>query len=435
MVDNREKVVHTVADSVASADKRQQGTSMLQETQDIVRQALDVLGYGPEAFDLLKLPMRVLTVRFPVRMDDGTVRVFTGYRVQHNDAIGPTKGGVRLHPDITPEEMEALAIWMSIRCGIAELPFGGAKGGIVCDPRDMSFAEIERVSRSYVRAVSQIVGPAKDVPTPDAFSNSQNMAWMLDEYSHIRESDSAGFITGKPVILGGTRGRDGAAARGIALTLEEAVRQRKQTLEGQRVIVQGFGGIGSYLAKYLSDRGSRIVGVGDAYGALYRETGLDVDELLERRDSFGTVTRLYRDVLTNRELLEQPCDILVLAASGTAITAELADKIQASLVVEAANVSTSKDAMDILTEREVLVIPDVLSFAGDVVVSYFEWVQNNQGYYWSESEVQAKLDDRVRQSFDRVYQVAVRYGVNMRLAAYIVGVQRLAEASRWRGWI
>ena len=201
------------------------------------------------------------------------------------------------------------------------------------------------------------------------------------------------------------------------------------------MIIQGFGGIGSYLAKYLSDRGARIVGVGDAYGALYREDGLDVDELLERRDSFGTVTRLYRDVLSNRQLLEQPCDILVLAASGATVTTELAAKIKASLIVEAVNVPTPQDAMEILTEREILVIPDVLSFAGDVIVSYFEWVQNNQGYYWSESEVQSRLDERVRQAFDRVYQVAERYGVNMRLAAYIVGVQRLAEASRWRGWI
>ncbi|GLG00840.1 glutamate dehydrogenase [Alicyclobacillus hesperidum subsp. aegles] len=425
----------TQSESASFEDKRTDGTYILEDTQSIIEQALQVLGYGREVYDLLKLPLRVLTVRFPVKMDDGTVKVFTGYRAQHNDSVGPTKGGIRLHPDLSQAEIEASAIWMSIRCGIADLPFGGGKGGIVCDPRDMSFAEIERVSRAYVRAISQIVGPAKDIPAPDVFSNSQNIAWMFDEYSHLRESDSPGFITGKPVILGGTRGRDGAAARGVAITIEESAKHRDIRLEGARVIVQGFGGIGSYIAKYLHDRGAKVVGVADAYGALYREEGLDVDELLERRDSFGTVTRLYRNILSNKELLEMPCDILIPAATGSQITEENASRIQASIIVEATNAPTTHDALDILTEREILVVPDVVSFSGDVIVSYFEWVQNSQGYYWEEPEVHSRLDSRVRTSFHRVYQTAVKYQVNMRLAAYIVGVQRLAEASRWRGWI
>jgi glutamate dehydrogenase len=324
---------------------------------------------------------------------------------------------------------------MSIRCGIADLPFGGGKGGIVCDPRDMSFGEIERVSRAYVRAISQIVGPTKDIPAPDVFSNSQNMAWMMDEYARLREHDSSGFITGKPLVLGGTRGREGASARGVAITIQEAANVRGISLEGARVIVQGFGNTGSYLAKFLYDAGAVVVGISDAYGALYRETGLNVDELLERRDSFGTVTRLYRDSITNKELLEMPCDILVPAATENQINAENAGRIKASIVVEATSGATTAEATDVLTERDVLVVPDIVSNSGDVIVSYFEWVQNNQGYYWDEAEVHSRLDARMRTSFHRVYQASAKYGVSMRLAAYIVAVQKLAEAVRWRGWV
>ncbi|WP_067622789.1 Glu/Leu/Phe/Val family dehydrogenase [Alicyclobacillus acidiphilus] len=424
----------TQAESTSSS-KEAIKPNILDETQEVIAQAFDVLGYDRQVYDTLKSPLRVLTVRFPVKMDDGTVKVFTGYRAQHNDAVGPTKGGVRLHPDVTQSEIEALAIWMSIRCGIADLPFGGGKGGIVCDPRDMSFGEIERVSRAYVRAISQIVGPTKDIPAPDVFSNSQNMAWMMDEYARLREHDSSGFITGKPLVLGGTRGREGASARGVAITIQEAANVRGISLEGARVIVQGFGNTGSYLAKFLYDAGAVVVGISDAYGALYRETGLNVDELLERRDSFGTVTRLYRDSITNKELLEMPCDILVPAATENQINAENAGRIKASIVVEATSGATTAEATDVLTERDVLVVPDIVSNSGDVIVSYFEWVQNNQGYYWDEAEVHSRLDARMRTSFHRVYQASAKYGVSMRLAAYIVAVQKLAEAVRWRGWV
>lgn len=425
----------TRAESTSSEQIQSTEQDALQETQEVIAKALDVLGYDRQVYDILKSPFRVLTVRFPVKMDDGSVQVFTGYRAQHNDAIGPTKGGVRFHPNVTQSDIEALAIWMSIRCGIADLPFGGGKGGVVCDPRDMSFGEIERVSRAYVRAISQIVGPNKDIPAPDVFSNSQNMAWMMDEYARLREHDSPGFITGKPVVLGGTRGREGASARGVAITIEEAAKEHGISIHGARVIVQGFGNTGSYLAKYLYDSGAIIVGISDAYGALYRESGLNIDELLERRDSFGSVTRLYRDSISNRELLEMPCDILVPAATENQITSENADRIQAAIIVEATNGPVTSEATDILTEREILVVPDVVSNSGDVIVSYFEWVQNNQGYYWDEAEVQSKLDARMRSSFHRVYQAATKYKVSMRLAAYIVAVQRLAEAVRWRGWI
>nr|WP_067933649.1 Glu/Leu/Phe/Val dehydrogenase [Alicyclobacillus kakegawensis] len=404
-------------------------------TQGVIEEALKYLGYNRQMFDLLKEPIRVLTVRFPVRMDDGSVRVFTGYRAQHNDAIGPTKGGIRLHPDVNEDEVKALSIWMSVKCGIAGLPYGGGKGGIACDPREMSFSEIERLSRAYVRAISQIVGPTKDIPAPDVFSNSQNMAWMLDEYASIREFDSPGFITGKPLVLGGSRGRERATARGVAICIEEAARVKGMSLSGARIIVQGFGNAGSYLAKFMHDHGAKVVGISDAYGALYNPDGLDIADLLERRDSFGTVTKAFHDTITNRELLEKECDILVPAAVENQITAENASRVQAAIVVEAANGPTTPRATQLLTDRGVLVVPDVLANSGGVIVSYFEWVQNNQGMYWTEEEVETKLERLMRTSFDTVYGTARRYGIDMRLAAYIVGVKKLAEAARWRGWV
>lgn len=418
-------------------DKRVQADNLdvLSSTQQVIREALHRLGYDEQMFELLKEPIRVLTVRFPVRMDDGSVRVFTGYRAQHNDAVGPTKGGIRLHPDVNEDEIRALSIWMTVKCGIANIPYGGGKGGVACDPRHMSFAEIERLSRAYVRAISQIVGPAKDIPAPDVFSNSQTMAWMLDEYSHLREFDSPGFITGKPVILGGSRGRESATARGVAICIEEAAKVKGLALEGARVVIQGFGNAGSYLAKFMYDRGARVVGISDAYGALYDENGLDIPDLLERRDSFGTVTKLFRDTITNRELLELDCDILVPAAIENQITAENADRIRASIVVEAANGPTTLAATKVLANRGVLVVPDVLANSGGVIVSYFEWVQNNQGDYWSEEEVQRRLAEVMSRSFATVYETAQRYQVDMRLAAYLVGVRRVAEAARWRGWV
>lgn len=404
-------------------------------TQAVIYDALHRLGYNDAMYQLLSEPIRVLTVRFPVRMDDGSIRVFTGYRAQHNDAVGPTKGGIRLHPDVNEDEIKALSMWMSVKCGLANLPYGGGKGGIECDPREMSFSEIERLSRAYVRAISQIVGPSKDIPAPDVFSNSQNMAWMLDEYSHIKEFDSPGFITGKPLVLGGSRGREKATARGVAICIEQAAAVRNLPLKGARVVVQGFGNAGSFLAKYMKDSGAKVVGISDAYGALYNPNGLDIDDLLERRDSFGTVTKLFTNTITNRELLELDCDILVPAAIENQITQDNAKKIRADIIVEAANGPTTIAATKILSDQGKLLVPDVLGNSGGVIVSYFEWVQNNQGYYWSDEDVDNHLIEVMKKSFQSVYQTAQKYQVHMRLAAYIVGVKRMAEAARWRGWV
>lgn len=408
---------------------------VLASTQTVIREALEKLGYPDAVYELLKEPLRVMTVRIPVKMDDGSVQVFTGYRAQHNDAVGPTKGGVRFHPDVTESEVKALSIWMSLKCGIVDLPYGGGKGGIICDPRKMSFGELERLSRGYVRAISQIVGPSKDIPAPDVFTNSQIMAWMMDEYSRIREFDSPGFITGKPLVLGGSRGRETATAKGVTIMIEEAAKKRGIDIEGARVVVQGFGNAGSFLAKFMHDMGAKVIGISDAYGALYDPDGLDIDYLLERRDSFGTVTNLFEDTITNKELLELDCDILVPAAVENQITRENAHQIQANIVVEAANGPTTLEATKILHERGILLVPDVLASAGGVTVSYFEWVQNNKGYYWSEEEVESRLRKIMVQGFANVYNTAQNNGVDMRLAAYMVGVRKMVEASRFRGWV
>ncbi len=415
--------------------KVEESLDLLSSTQITFKEALDKLGYSKEMYELLKEPLRMLTVRIPVKMDNGSTKIFTGYRAQHNDAVGPTKGGVRFHPEVDENEVKSLSMWMSLKCGIVDLPYGGGKGGIICDPRSMSMGEIERLSRGYVRAISQIVGPTKDIPAPDVYTNAQIMAWMMDEYSRIREHDSPGFITGKPLVLGGSAGRDKATAQGVVICIEEAAKKRGISIEGARVVVQGFGNAGSFLAKFMHDLGANVVGISDAGGALYDPNGLDIDYLLDRRDSFGMVTNLFKNTITNQELLELECDILVPAAISNQITASNAHNIKASIIVEAANGPTTLEATKILTERGILLVPDVLASSGGVTVSYFEWVQNNQGYYWSEEEVNDKLRKNLVQAFNNVYNTAEQRKVNMRLAAYMVGIRRMAEASHFRGWV
>ncbi|WP_373462724.1 Glu/Leu/Phe/Val dehydrogenase [Paenibacillus sp. V4I3] len=412
-----------------------ENTNVLERTQEVIRVALEKMGCSEAFYELLKEPLRLLTVRIPVKMDDGSVRIFTGYRAQHNDAVGPTKGGIRFHPSVTAEEVKALSMWMTIKCGIADLPYGGGKGGIQCDPRSLSFPELERLSRGYVRAISQIVGPTKDIPAPDVYTNAQIMAWMMDEYSRIREFDAPGFITGKPIVLGGSAGRESSTAMGVTILIREAAQVAGIQLEGARVIIQGFGNAGSFLAQFLHDAGARIVGISDANGALYDADGLDVQYLIDRRDSFGSVTNLFSNTITNQELLIKDCDILVPAAIENQITEENAPHIKAKIVVEAANGPTTMKATEILTERGILLVPDVLASSGGVIVSYFEWVQNNQGYYWPEAEVNEKLTHIMIKSFHSVYQTSVQKKIDMRLAAYIVGLKRVVEATKWRGWI
>jgi glutamate dehydrogenase len=328
-----------------------------------------------------------------------------------------------------------LSMWMSLKCGIADLPFGGGKGGILCNPRTLSFGELERLSRGYVRSISQVVGPTKDIPAPDMYTNSQIMAWMMDEYSRLRKFDSPGFITGKPLLLGGSEGREEAGALGAAICIEEAAKIIGLSIKGARIIVQGFGNAGSAIAKFMHQSGAIVVGISDVYGALYDPDGLNIEYLLQRRDSFGTVTSLFDGAITNEELLEQECDILVPAATSNQITAKNAQNIQAKIVVEAANGPTTREATRILSERGILLVPDVLAGAGGVTVSYFEWVQNKQGYYWDEKEVADKLREKMVSAFQQIYAISKKHNVNLRVAAYMVGVRKLVEASEFRGWI
>ncbi|WP_144554636.1 Glu/Leu/Phe/Val dehydrogenase [Bacillus sp. X1(2014)] len=418
----------------SGGDKVIEKLDLLTSTQIVIHDALKKMGYNEEMFELLKEPLRMSDVRIPVRMDDGSTKIFNGYRAQHNDAIGPTMGGVRFHPKVTATEVKALSMWMSLKCGIADLPFGGGKGAVLCNPRTMSFGELERLSRGYVRAISQIVGPTKDIPAPDMYTNSQIMAWMMDEYSRLRQFDSSGFITGKPLVLGGSEGRERAGAKGVTICIEEAAKKRGISIKGSRVIIQGFGNAGSYVAKFMHEAGANVVGISDVYGALYHPDGLNINYLLDRRDSFGTITTLFEGTITNKELLEQECDVLVPAAISNQITAENAYNIKAKIVVEAANGPTSLEATNILTERGILLVPDVLAGAGGVTVSYFEWVQNKQGFYWSEEEVEVKLRQKLVKSFEDIYQLSQSSNVDMRLAAYMIGVRKMAEASLYRGW-
>ncbi|SIT92134.1 Glu/Leu/Phe/Val family dehydrogenase [Edaphobacillus lindanitolerans] len=408
--------------------------NLVTSTQEVIHEALNRLGYDEGMYELLKAPIRMTEVRIPIKMDDGKVKVFTGYRAQHNDAVGPTKGGVRFHPGVTADEVRALSMWMTMKAGIVDLPYGGGKGGIICDPREMSMGELERLSRGYVRALSQVMGPAKDIPAPDVMTNAQIMAWMMDEYSRIDEFNSPGFITGKPIALGGSQGRDRATAEGVIIAIREAAKRLGMEVEGARVIIQGFGNAGSFLSKFLHDAGAKVIAISDAYGALHDPDGLDIDYLLDRRDSFGTVTTLFDDTITNDEMFKLDCDILVPAALENQLHADNAHDIKAKIVVEAANGATTAEATKILTERGVFLVPDVLASAGGVTVSYFEWVQNNQGYYWTEEEVHEKLYQKMTEAFENVYTTAKNRNIDMRLAAYMVGIRRTAEASRFRGW-
>lgn len=411
-----------------------ENNDLVTSTQEIMKEALHKLGFDDGMYELVKEPLRFLEIRIPVRMDDGTVKTFKGYRAQHNQAVGPTKGGVRFHPDVNVEEVKALSMWMTMKCGITNLPFGGGKGGVICDPREMSNLELERLSRGYVKAISQFVGPASDIPAPDVYTNPQVMSWMMDEYSKINRSNAFAFITGKPLSLGGSQGRDRATALGAVITIEEAAKRRNMSIAGSRVAIQGFGNAGSFIAKILHDKGAKIVAISESRGALYDPNGLDIESLIELKAQHGRVTPLFDEVIPNEKLFEIDCDILIPAALSNQINKENAHLIKANIVAEAANGPTTPEATKILTDRDVLIIPDVLASAGGVTVSYFEWVQNNQGYYWSEEDIIVKLQEKMVEAFNKIYDLAENRKMDMRLAAYVVGLKRTAEATRFRGW-
>ncbi|WP_285754486.1 Glu/Leu/Phe/Val dehydrogenase [Parageobacillus sp. G301] len=393
------------------------------------------LGLEPHIIEILKRPMRVLSVSFPVKMDDGSIRVFEGYRAQHNDALGPTKGGIRFHPDVTLDEVKALSMWMSFKCAVVGLPYGGGKGGVVCDPQTLSREELERVSRGFIEAISQIIGPDKDIPAPDVYTNPQIMGWMMDTYSRINQSFSPGVITGKPLIIGGSKGRNEATARGCVITIQEAMKKLGRPLKDATVAIQGFGNAGRTAAKLLAELGCKIVAVSDSKGAIYDPNGLDIAKVEYLKDHHALLDYGAEYQIDPSVLLELKVDILIPAALENAITSKNADQVQAKIIAEAANGPISPDADRILTEKGIIVIPDILANAGGVTVSYFEWVQNLMNYYWSEEEVNKKLTDIMVQSFHAVYEAAEEYETDLRTAAYIISLKRITEAMKARGWV
>lgn len=412
-------------------------TNPFENAQQEIKRAVGRLGLHPAVYEVLKQPMKVLTVVIPVEMDDGTVRVFTGYRAQHNSALGPAKGGVRFHPDVTLDEVKALAMWMTFKCAVVGLPFGGGKGGIVCNPRELSVGELERLSRGYVRAIAEIVGPEKDIPAPDVYTNPQIMAWMMDEFSRYKGYNNFGFITGKPPVVGGSAGRNEATARGCAIAIREAAGLLGLPLAGAAVAVQGFGNAGSIVARLLHEMGCRIVAVADSSGGVYNEGGLDPVKLREYKNRTGSVKGYPGSrPISPAEVLTIDCDILVPAALENQINASVAGQVKAKIVAEAANGPTTPEGDRILNQKGIFVIPDILASAGGVTVSYFEWVQNNMGYYWTEQEVNQRLEEVMVRGFHEVVTMyRASRDVDMRLAAYMVSVQKVARAMEVRGWL
>ena len=377
---------------------------------------------------------RILTVSVPVKMDDGSVKVFEGYRIQHNLDRGPAKGGIRYHPQVSLDEVKALSFWMTMKCSVVNLPYGGAKGGVICDPKKMSIGEIERLTRRYTSEISIIIGPDKDIPAPDVNTNEQIMGWIMDTYSMTIGYSCPGVVTGKPIDVGGSLGRKEATGRGVFYVTREMAAMKGFDLRKAPIAIQGFGNVGSNAAKIFSQHGCKVVGVSDVGGGLYDSKGLDIDDIIAYRAKNETIAGYNKaESVPVENFLEVPCDILIPAAMENQITRENASRIKAKYVVEGANGPTSNEADRILHERGVIVIPDILANAGGVTVSYFEWVQDIQAYFWSEKDINARLQEIIVKAFREVWEVSQKEKVDMRLAAFMVGLDRLAKAVRIRG--
>jgi glutamate dehydrogenase (NAD(P)+) len=383
---------------------------------------------------VLRYPNREIIVHIPVAMDDGHLEVFTGFRVQHSIARGPAKGGIRYAPDVTLDEVRALASWMTWKCAVVNIPFGGAKGGVICDPHKMSMGELERMTRRYTAELIEFIGPEKDVPAPDVNTNEQVMAWMMDTYSmHMRQTVTA-VVTGKPLNIGGSRGRREATGRGIMIVCEEAIKKLGLNRESTRVIVQGFGNVGSNAAKLMAEAGYKIIGILEVDGGIYNKNGIDLDALWEHRQRNGSIHGFPEaEKADPAELLVTDCDILIPAATENQITSRNADRVKCKILAEGANGPTTAAADEILAEKRVFVIPDILCNAGGVTTSYFEWVQDRQGYFWKESVVNEQLEHIMKTAFEDVVRYAETHNVNNRIAAYMLAIDRVAYTIRQRG--
>lgn len=407
---------------------------------EIVRQLLEEttneLKMDKSIFQILKKPMRALEVSIPVRMDDGRIENFTGYRSQHLDVLGPTKGGIRFHPSVNLDEVKALSVWMSLKSAILELPLGGGKGGVIVNPNELSDRELEDLSRNYIRKITPIIGPEKDIPAPDINTNPEIMGWMMDEYGKLRGYNIPGILTGKPIIVGGSQGRIEATGRGVVLTIREAAKELNLNLNEATAALQGFGNVGSMTAKFLDELGVKVVAVTDASGGIYKKDGFNIPELMAYvQDGKRLADYPNGESIDNEGLFGLDVDILIPAALENQITEKTAPLVKAKILAEAANGPTTPEGDKILEEKGVFVIPDILCNAGGVTVSYFEWVQNTMNYYWKEEEVNEKLEEKMVKAFQNVFNMRNENKTKMRRAAYMVGIKHLVKALEARGWI
>jgi len=419
---------------MASSNPVAEAPNIWAVAQEQFDSAADQLDLDPGLRKVLRVPQRELTVNFPVTMDDGHVEVFTGYRIQHNVSRGPAKGGIRYHQDVTRDEVAALAMWMTWKCAVVNIPYGGGKGGVIVDPKKLSMRELEGLTRRFTTEISPLIGPDRDIPAPDVNTNAQVMAWMMDTFSMHRGYTIPGVVTGKPIAIGGSLGRNEATARGAVFTLQQASRLLGLPLPGARVVIQGYGNAGSVAADLLAAEGALIIAVSDSSGGIYNPAGLDPARVGAWKREHATVVGFPgADAVSNTEILELDCDILVPAALENQITEQNAPRISARIVAEAANGPTTPEADQILFDRGVFVIPDILCNAGGVTVSYFEWVQDMQSFFWTEQRINESLHEIMDRAFESVHSMSKLHGVHMRTAAYMVGVARVAEATTLRG--
>jgi glutamate dehydrogenase (NAD(P)+) len=383
---------------------------------------------------VLRTPKRVLEVSIPTKMDNGQVKVFSGYRVQHNIARGPAKGGIRYHPNVTLDEVKALAAWMTWKTATVNIPYGGGKGGVICDPKRMSKSELERMTRRYASEILPIIGPERDIPAPDVYTDAQTMAWIMDTYSMTVGYSSLGVVTGKPLSIGGSEGRHEATARGCLFVCEEACRVKKMSVRGATVAIQGFGNAGSLAARLFNEKKAKVIALSDSRGGVFNSRGIDPLKAMRYKERSGTVVGMPgTSRISNDDLLTMKCDILIPAALENVITLNNADQIKAKIVAEAANGPTTPHADEVLARKGILLLPDILANAGGVTVSYFEWVQDLQSFFWSEGEVNAKLESVVKRAFNEVHETMRKHHVHMRTGAYILAVGRVADATVVRG--
>ena len=399
-----------------------------------VKNACDKLGTDPAVYEILKNPMRVMELSFPVKMDDGTIRTFTGYRSQHNNACGPYKGGLRFHPDVNLDEVKALSTWMTFKCSVTGIPYGGGKGGLAIDPKDFSTGELERISRGFAAALAPFIGEKVDIPAPDVNTNGQIMAWMVDEYEKVTGNFAPGVLTGKPVDFFGSLARTEATGYGVAIMAREAAAKKGMDLKTATVAVQGYGNVGSYAALYISQMGAKVVAVSDSSCMLYDENGIDIPALDEYVKANKHLKGFGCTEMDRGELLTQNVDILMPCALENQITSENAKDIKAKIISEGANGPTTPEADEILKGNGILVIPDILANSGGVTVSYFEWVQNLMRYTWSFEEVQSKQDVLMIKAFEDIWTLMHEHDVDMRTAAYMMSIKRIATAMKYRGW-